>query len=104
VCAGEPRHGPCAHAGATEQGGRTGEGLHAGTANGEGLHVGTATREGRARTERKGEEGEERGEGKLTSGLDGRQQLLTGIQPRARVEVERRVREGEGACCVGKKE
>jgi hypothetical protein len=53
---------------------------------------------GAASREREGEEGEKRGEGKLTSGLDERQQPLTGIQPRAR-------RGGrEGSCCAGKKE
>jgi hypothetical protein len=41
----------------------------------------------------------ERGrEGKLTSGLDDRRQLLTGIPPRARGGG----REGEGSCCAGK--
>jgi hypothetical protein len=43
---------------------------------------------GAARREREGEEGEKRGEGKLTSGLDERQQPLTEIQPRARTQQE----------------
>jgi hypothetical protein len=44
---------------------------------------------GVARREREGEEGEKRGEGKLTSRLDERQQPLTEIQPRARRGGER---------------
>jgi hypothetical protein len=37
-----------------------------------------AAREGRAQGEKKGKEGERRGEGKLTSGLDDRRQPSTG--------------------------
>jgi hypothetical protein len=56
------------------------------------------TAEGAACREREGEDGEKRGERKLTSGLNNRWQPLTGIQPRAR-------RGGrEGGCCVKKKE
>jgi hypothetical protein len=39
--------------------------------------------------EREGEEGEKRGEGKLTMRLDDRRQPLIGIQPRARRGGER---------------
>jgi hypothetical protein len=56
---------------------------------------------GAARREREGEEGKNRGEGKLTSGLDDRRQPLTGIQPRVRGGRERWKR-GRGRLLYGK--
>jgi hypothetical protein len=57
--------------------------------------------ESRTRREREGEEGEKRGERKLTSGLDERQQPLTGIQTRAWRGGERWKR-GSGRLLRGK--
>jgi hypothetical protein len=74
-----------------------------GSARGEG-RVGAHGRGRRARARagegwRRERRGEERGiEGELTSGLDDRRQLLTGIPPRARGGGK----EGEGSCYVGK--
>jgi hypothetical protein len=54
------------------------------------------------------EEGRRRGRGERRReahhGLDGRQQPLTGIQPRASGEVERGGRERKESCCAGKRE
>jgi hypothetical protein len=55
----------------------------------------------RTRREREGEDEEKRGERKLTSGLDERQQPLIGIQPRARRGGERWKR-GRGRLLRGK--
>jgi hypothetical protein len=49
-----------------------------------GASTGGPLRGGAARWEREGEEGEKKGKGKLTSGLDDRWQPLTVIPPRAR--------------------
>jgi hypothetical protein len=99
---GSRTHGRAARRGPDTSGAsRAGAAAPGGAVPGRGLRRGGDRHGGAARREREGEEGEKRGEGKLTSELDERRQPLTRIQHRARRGGERWNR-GRGRLLCGK--